>query len=500
MAWNIPGGIHMNQKSNTLGSGKKLSLLDAIAQSVGFMGPVFSIAFLVPLIVGITSATGNGAGTGAALSVVLAGIGVVAIGWLVAAYTRRIQAAGSLYSYVSDGLGAKIGAAAGYLYYTGILLLSSGILVMIGGTAHDAVAGEFGWTGLPYLGWDLILFAVAGVVLYLGVALSTRVQLVLALTSVVVVFLFSLYVIIKSGGLHHIGSGFSPSGSPKHWTGVLFGMLYGVLLFTGFESSANLGEETDQPARNIPRAVLMSVLVVGVFYVIGTFAQVAGFHFNLDAIGKANAAGPLFTLAGPAAGGGFAGTFMRRLVELVVVLDMVAVLIGTAVATSRGIFALARDKRLPRMLSSVSDRGTPTAAVNFVLVAYIVTIFLALKTTSFAIPGGVPEYISIFSWMSTYGGFALTVIYLLVALGAIRGLKDHESPAKVWAAIIVGGLIAAAAIFGGLYKVVEPTLSAPLAAIAVLVLGLVAGFSLPSASGQDDYHALASADQGPQKM
>ena len=99
-------------------------------------------------------------------------------------------------------------------------------------------------------------------------------------------------------------------------------MLYGVLLFTGFESSANLGEETDAPERNIPRAVLMSVLVVGVFYVIGTFAQIAGFHFNLDAIGKANAAGPLFTLAGPAAGGGFAGTFMRRLVELVVVLDL----------------------------------------------------------------------------------------------------------------------------------------------------------------------------------
>jgi hypothetical protein len=45
-----------------LGSSAKLKLHDAVAQSIGFMGPVFSIAFLVPLVMGISSATGNGAG------------------------------------------------------------------------------------------------------------------------------------------------------------------------------------------------------------------------------------------------------------------------------------------------------------------------------------------------------------------------------------------------------------------------------------------------------
>jgi len=482
-----------------LGGAKKLSLLDAVAQSVGFMGPVFSIAFLVPLIVGITSATGNGAGTGAALSVVLAGIGIVGIGWLVAEYARRIQAAGSLYTYVSDGLGSKIGSAAGYLYYTGIMLLSAGILVMIGGTIHDTIAGEFNWAGIPYFGWDLILLAIVSVVLYLGVALSTRVQLVLALTSLAVVFIFSLYVIIKSGGLHHIGSGFSASGSPKHWSGVLFGVLYGVLLFTGFESSANLGEETDTPERNIPRAVLLAVGIAIVFYVIGTFAQVSGFHFNLSAIGKANAAGPLFVLAGPSSAGGFAGVAMRRLVELVVILDMVAVLIGTAVAASRGFFSMARDGRLPKQLAAVSSRGTPIGGSAVMFVSFVVTIFLALKTTSFALPQ-TPEYVSVFSWMSTYGGFALSVIYLLLALGAIRGLKDHASKARLYAAIVVAVLVTAGAIFGGLYKVMEPTLSAPLSALVILALGLVAGFALKAPSGQDDFASLATSDQGPQKI
>jgi len=54
--------------------GKKLSLIDVLAQSVGFMGPVFSAAFIIPLIIGV-NASGRGAGTSAALAVLLAAIG-----------------------------------------------------------------------------------------------------------------------------------------------------------------------------------------------------------------------------------------------------------------------------------------------------------------------------------------------------------------------------------------------------------------------------------------
>ena len=67
-----------------LGAGRKLRLVDAVAQSVGFMGPVFSIAFLVPQVVGITSATGNGAGIAAPLAVLIAAVGVLGFGWITA--------------------------------------------------------------------------------------------------------------------------------------------------------------------------------------------------------------------------------------------------------------------------------------------------------------------------------------------------------------------------------------------------------------------------------
>jgi amino acid transporter len=492
----------MSEKSSkaSLGGAKKLTLVDAVAQSVGFMGPVFSIAFLVPLVVGISSASQNGAGNAAALSVVFAAIGVIGLGWIIAEYTKKIQAAGSLYTYVSDGLGGRVGSAVGWLYYTGILALSAGILVMIGGTVHDTLLGEFNFHAIPYVGWDLILFALVAGVMYLGVALSTRLQLVLALISVTVVFIFSLYVMLKSGGLHHIGTGFSPSSSPTHWKGVLFGMLYGVLLFTGFESSANLGEETDKPERNIPRAVLFSVIAIAVFYVIGSFAQVAGFHFNLSALGKANAAGPLFVLASPSAQGGFASVAIRRLVELVVVFDMIAVLIGTAVAASRGVFALARDERLPKQLTSVSKRGTPTGATLIVLLGYVVVGALALWSTSFAIPG-LPEYVSLFSWMSTYGGFAITIIYLLIAVGALRGLKNHPSKAKLYGACTVAIIVAGAAIFGGVYKVTAPTEYAPWVAVIILIVGLIVASVMPkSPEGIADYSPLIESERGPLKL
>jgi amino acid transporter len=482
-----------------LGGARKLTLIDAVAQSVGLMGPVFSIAFLVPLVVGIISASGNGAGNAASLSVLIAAIGVLGLGWIVAEYTRKIQAAGSLYDYVTDGLGGRVGSAAGWLYYTGILALGAGILPMIGGTIHDAILSEFNKQPFPIFVWNIILFALVAFIMYMGVALSTRVQLTLALISVTVVLVFSIFVIIKSGGLHHITTGFSPSSSPTHWKGVLFGVLYGVLLFTGFETSANLGEETEHAQRNIPRAVLISVLAITGFYIIGTFAQVSGFHFNLGEIGK-NAGAPLFTLAGPKSAGGFAGVGIRRLVELVVVFDMIAVLIGCAVSASRGVFALARDERLPKQLTRISQRGTPIGASNFVLFAYAVVILLVLWSTAFAIPH-YPEYVSMFSWMSAYGAIAIATIYLLISIGALRGLRSAGKTWQLYCASIVGGLVTAAAIFGAIYKVTAPTVYAPYAAAVVLIVGLIAASVMSSApKGIADFSGLSEAEQGPLKL
>lgn len=466
----------MSQPTNatarkTLGGKRKLTLVDAVAQSVGFMGPVFSIAFLVPLLVGL-NASGKGAGVAAPLSVLIAAVGVLGLGWTVAQYARRIHAAGSLYDYVTDGLGRRVGGAAGFLYYTGILALGAGILVMVSGTIYDTVDAEFGVHPLPRLGWDLLLLVLVAVILYLGVALSTRAQLVLAMVSLLVVLVFFVYVIAKVGSANDVATAFTPSSSPQGFNGVLFGVLYGVLLFTGFETSANLGEETAHPKRDIPRAVIMSVLAIAGFYIVGAYAQVAGYRFDLNLVGK-NAGAPLFGLAGPVSDGGLGSVAVRRLLELVVVLDMIAVLIGCSVAASRGLFAMARDRRLPHAMATVSRRGTPLTAAAVVAAIYLVVIVLTRAWDGLFAQAGLPHYVAMFSWGSTYGSFALAIIYLLMSVGALRGLHAYAASWKVWLAGVVGIVVTGAAIFGSVYKVASPIVWAPYAGLGVFVVGFV---------------------------
>jgi amino acid transporter len=489
-----------NETQQLGGSGRKLNLVDVVAQSVGFMGPVFSIAFLVPLVVGLISATGKGAGTAAPLAILIAALGILAIAWIVGEYAKRIHAAGALYDYVTDGLGSRLGGAAGFLYYLGIIALGCGLLVLIAGTIHDTLLAEFNFSGIPVTVWAIILLALVAVVMFFGVALSTRAQLTLALISIATVLVFSIYVIAKVGGKNDVATTLNPSSSPDGWSGIAFGIVYGVLLFTGFETAANLGEETAHPKRDIPRAVVLSVVIVTVFYLIATYAQIAGYGFSLDAMGK-NAAAPLFGLAAPVEAGGYGGVAVGRLLELVVVLDMLAVLIGISVASSRGVFAMSRDERFPGFLGKVSRRGTPWNAGLLVLAFFAVTIVLNRQASGLFAIAGFPHYFAMFSWFSSFGGLALAFIYLLLCVGALKGLRDNSRYGLVVFSAVVGIIVTAAAIFGAIYKVPAPTIYAAWAVLVVFVVGLVlASLVKGKAPLTTEYPELRVTEQGPQKL
>src|SRR5579872_881416 len=273
---------------------KILSLPDVIAQSVGFMGPVFSSAFVIPLVVGVVSATGKGGGVASPLSVLIAALGIFAIGWIVSRYARQVQSAGSLYDYVSRGLGARTGTAAGWLYYGGIISLLAGLLLLIGGYVQGTLQSEFNVNPMPSWVWTLIVIALIAVVLYFGVQLSTRAQLTLALASMVVVLAFFIMVIVKLGSANS-SKPLDPGSAAQGWPGIFFGVLYGVLLFVGFETAANLAEETRNPKREIPVAVMLTAAIATVFFGLAAYVQVAGFHYNLREI-TAAAGAPLFAL------------------------------------------------------------------------------------------------------------------------------------------------------------------------------------------------------------
>jgi amino acid transporter len=442
---------------------KRLKLVDCISQSVGFMGPVFSAAFLIPLIAGL-SAAGKGAGVATPLAVLIAALGTFALGWIVAQYAKRVHAAGSLYDYVSNGLGAKVGAFAGWIYYGGTTVLASAIACLVGWYMHDviftadpAVPGVLSSSSpLPMWAWSLVFVILVFVIQYLGVQISTRAQLTLALASAVVVLAFFIKVIVDAPTTNL--EPFKPSAAADGWTGIMFGVLYGVLIFVGFETAANLGEETAEPKRAIPRAVLYTVVIATIFYLIASYAQIVGFNLDASVItDPAVAAAPLFALGSPPAVGGYGSDGILKLLEVVVFLDILAVGLGAAVASARGVFAMARDRRIPGVLAGVSGRGTPVAAIVFVEAVSLIMVAIAqFSETVFADASVGPHFFDMFAWLSTFGGFALMLVYFLLSIGAFRGLRRGTNYVGIVIAATVGAVIAAAAVFGGIYKQQAP--------------------------------------------
>jgi amino acid transporter len=450
----------------------KLSLIDVVAQSVGFMGPVFSAAFIIPLIIGVNAAA-RGAGTSAPLAVLLAGVGVFALGWIVAQYAKRIHAAGSLYDYVTEGLGSTIGAASGWLYYGGTIILTTGLGVLLGWFVNDNVLPALEIDlDLPLWLWDLFFTALLFVVLYFGVQISTRVQLTLALVSIAVVLIFFITVIVDLGDANDFGQAFDPS-PEGGFSGILFGVLYGVLIFVGFETAANLAEETTQPKRAIPRAVLGAVVLVSIFYLVASYAEVAGFGFDLAVITSPEVAGaPLFALGAPGSPSG--SELWLKVLLVVVFLDMLAVYVGAAVASTRGTFAMARDRRLPGALATVSARyGTPTGAIVLLMIVQLALIAAAEFWDSLFALEGLDHYFALFAWCATYGGFALLIVYLLMSIGVLARLGEQSNPVGVTIAAIVGIAITGAAIWGSFYKVPAPTIWAPRYAVIWFAIGLI---------------------------
>src|SRR5207249_3614421 len=149
-------------------------------------------------------------------------------------------------------------------------------------------------------------------------------------------------------------------------------------------------------------------------YVIAAYTEVAGFGFDMKVItSPAVSGGPIFALGAP--GGKFGSTWIERLLVAVVLLDILAVYVGAAVASTRGTFAMARDRRLPGPLAAVAERyGTPVGAIATLIVIQGVLILSAEAMSNRFLDLGLPHYFSIFIWCATFGGFALLVVYLLM--------------------------------------------------------------------------------------
>jgi amino acid transporter len=220
--------------------------------------------------------------------------------------------------------------------------------------------------------------------------------------------------------------------------------VFGFLSFAGFEGAASLGEETDNPRRNIPRAIGTAVLVAGGFYIVVIIAQTWG--FGTDAAGvKAfgSSSSPLGDLSKS-----YVGSGLSDLINLGATISAFASGLGTATAGSRILFAMARDGFASRRLGQASRRtGAPAGAL-----AVVMTIGLAVVIVQ-RIVGTSPA--NAFFYPGTIGVLSLLVAYIVTNLGAIRFLFIAARRAPIWQLSIP--IIAIAFLGYTIYKNVKGT-------------------------------------------
>ena len=425
-----------------------LTTLDAIAQSLA-IGPVFSAAFVAFLIAGAS-------GVAAPLAVLIGAVGVLALGWVITLYARRYAGAGAIYDYLRR-VSPPLGLFSAGTYFIGTLVLHTAGYLAIGFLASQILQGYLN-VNIPWWALALVSAVLISAVNHTGIRITTRVQLTLTTLSMLPLLLLALVILVKGGDAGLTLQAFNPFNIPSAPIGVpaagLFpGILFGILLFVGFETAASLGEETANPRRSIPRAVIGTVLISAATYLIIIYASDIGFgvnHYKDWAM-----AGPLAldTLATR-----YVGIWLAIIIDIAVFLDALAVTSAFMATTSRGWFALARHGFLPSALASMSRFRTPLGGN---LLAFIAALLVITGTTIGQVVNQLdtPTIFSIvFGIMSSLGSLLIEAIYIALAVTAIRLLLAE--PGRWWGWLILP--IAIVTPLLGIYGSVVPFPPSPL--------------------------------------
>jgi len=249
-----------------------IGFAQVLFQSITHMAPAAAVAF--SLLVGF-----GFAGPVLPLSVIFA----LAVGLLIAnsvgQLAKQMPSAGGLYTYTSRALGPKVGFLVGWAFLLAEPLVAPLLYLVFAATASDAFQNRLG-INIPWWVWVLVAAVLVFYLTYWGIRLSTNAGIALGIFEIVAFLALGLYMIFAAAGENTLQV-FNPANSLEGtWSGVFKGMVFSILAFIGFEAAAPLGEEARNPRRTIPRVVLASALVIGLFYLVCSYASVMGWGFD----------------------------------------------------------------------------------------------------------------------------------------------------------------------------------------------------------------------------
>jgi amino acid transporter len=227
----------------------------------------------------------------------------------------------------------------------------------------------------------------------------------------------------------------------------------------GFAAAASIGEESEDPHRSIPRALIGTVAVAASFFVLMAYAFSIGYGKAAVSEGAwAFSPGPVSEMATK-----YVGEWFATILELVVILDAMALALAICVVIGRGFFALGRDGLLPSVFAKTSRYDTPWVGNLMVAVGGIGLVVLVAITdygTAFGFTGPDGKFVPFFPndqfatfiLSATIGSFAIELVYLILAVAAFGLVR--RSGNQWWQYVIVA--VAVATPILGFYGALNP--------------------------------------------
>lgn len=335
-----------------------ISLSGVLFVSIATMAPGAGLAYAIM--------TGSLFSGGALpLAVVGATIGCVLVAVGIAQMAKHISTAGGLGSFVGRAFHPALGFVVAFCAPMFYLAALPYLMLVFGNLVAAALFPEGGAAyKTTWIVAGLACLLLSGALNYFGAGFSTKVGVILGSLEILVLLVMSVHMIIASGSNNSVSVFTTEHANAEGFggmSGVIAASVYGFLAFIGFEAGAPLAAETKNPKRNVPRAIVWSAVIVGVFYIIGSYA--ASTYFGADR---------LFDFMNFNEGDGWIGMAKKLwgagwIVLLLALLNSsVACANGASMGGTRHIWAMARAGTIPKIFAKTHRRWkSPVAAIYF---------------------------------------------------------------------------------------------------------------------------------------
>jgi amino acid transporter len=328
---------------------------------------VYGLVFMVPIApFGIFGSVFQGSGGMVALAYA---IGMVAMMFTALSYSQMSQAfpmAGSVYTYAGRGIAAPVGFLAGWMILLDYVLVPA-LLYLIAAIAMNSLV-----SAIPVWLWLIAFVVLNTLVNFLGIEMTAKVNKVMLAAELVVLAVFIVIGIVALAQGKGRGFDLTPIYNPDtfSWSLVFGAVSIAVLSFLGFDGISTLAEENKDAARSIGRSMVAALLLAGVLFIVQTWVAALLVPDPDTLISKGDPGGTAFYDAAAVAG----GAWLSKLTALATAIawGFANALVAQA-ATSRLLYAMARDRQLPSFLARIHPtKGVPTNATLLVAVVSLV--------------------------------------------------------------------------------------------------------------------------------